>query len=230
MDSTTNDLGQPIGWPVTQSMPAEWPPVVELVGAYCSVRPLDAAHDHPLLFAAFSADAEGRGWTYLPHGPFDDPDEFAAWLEACGRSSDPVFFVVDDGGGPCGIASYLRAAPASGSVEVGYLHFAPRLQRSIASTEAMFLMMRNAFDAGYRRYEWKCDALNEASRAAALRLGFTFEGEFRQATVYKGRNRDTAWFSIIDAEWPQRRAEFERWLSPQNFDESGVQRSPLRHD
>ena len=131
------------------------------------------------------------------------------------------------GGSPVGLASYLRIDEGIGSIEVGGLHFSPGLQRTAASTEAMFLMMRRAFDLGYRRYEWKCDSLNAPSRAAAARLGFTFEGIFRQATIYKQRSRDTAWFSIIDTEWPSLRTEFNRWLDPENFDADGTQRSPL---
>ena len=127
------------------------------------------------------------------------------------------------------MASYLRITPAEGTIEVGHLNYSPRLQRTPAATEAMYLMMRRAFELGYRRYEWKCDALNAPSRAAAERLGFVFEGIFRQATVYKGRSRDTAWFSIVDHEWPRLRASFERWLDASNFDGEGRQRSRLAH-
>jgi RimJ/RimL family protein N-acetyltransferase len=145
-------------------------------------------------------------------------------------SEDPLFHVILDRAGeePLGIASYLRIDPGNGVIEVGHLHFGPQLQRTPAATEAMALMMARAFDElGYRRYEWKCDSLNAPSRAAALRLGFTFEGIFRNAVVVKGRSRDTAWFSVTDAEWPKVRAGFEAWLAPANFDAEGRQRRGL---
>ncbi len=143
--------------------------------------------------------------------------------------NDPLFFTIMDcaGNKPLGLASYLRIDPRSGSIEVGHLAYSPLLQRTAAATEAMYLMMSRAFELGYRRYEWKCDALNAPSRSAAQRLGFTFEGIFRQATVVKGRSRDTAWFAIIDQDWPAIREAFIRWLSPANFDAAGRQRSPL---
>lgn len=165
----------------------------------------------------------------MSSGPFESSDDFAGWLDSIDGSADPLYFTISDSVGPCGIAAYLRIAPAAASVEVGSIHFAPRLQQTAAATEAMFLMMQRAFDTGYRRYEWKCDSLNAGSRAAAKRLGFAYEGEFRQALVYKGRNRDTSWFSIVDGQWPDRRNEFERWLDPANFDDDGRQRTPLRH-
>ena len=172
-------------------------------------------------------------WTYLPYGPFDSLDTYRAWTEEMSRRSDPLFFAIIDrnsghpSGRVVGLASYLRIDPAAGSIEVGHLHYSPLLQRTPAATEAMFLMMERAFNLGYRRYEWKCDALNAPSRAAAQRLGFTFEGIFRQAVVVKGRNRDTAWFSIIDAEWPALANAFRRWLDPANFDPQGKQRERL---
>lgn len=142
---------------------------------------------------------------------------------------DPLFFAIVDStsGEAIGVASYLRISPSSGSIEVGHLNFSPKLQRTPAATEAMFLMMRHAFELGYRRYEWKCDSLNDPSRQAALRLGLSFEGIFRQATVRKGRNRDTAWYAAIDKEWPALCTAFDRWLSPSNFDEQGHQRVSL---
>ena len=144
-------------------------------------------------------------------------------MQATCLGDDPLFYVLLDNetGKPGGMASYLRITPASGTIEVGYIHLGVQLKRSRAATEAMFLMMEHGFSLGYRRYEWKCDALNQPSRTAALRLGFTFEGTWRQATVRKGRNRDTQWFSIIDADWPRLRRGFRRWLDPNNFDASG---------
>jgi RimJ/RimL family protein N-acetyltransferase len=169
-------------------------------------------------------------WTYLAYGPFADHGAYNAWLAGAAESDDPLFHAIVDGrsGRALGVASFLRIEPAVGVIEVGHIAYAPALQRTPAATEAMYLMMRRVFDElGYRRYEWKCDALNEPSRRAALRLGFTFEGIFRQATLYKGRNRDTAWYSVVDKEWPERKAAFEAWLEPGNFDAEGRQRTRL---
>jgi RimJ/RimL family protein N-acetyltransferase len=197
-------------------------------GRYCRLEPLDLDRHAAGLFEADAADADGRSWTYLAYGPFRDLPSYRAWLSATCLGDDPLFFaVIDNDGRPAGLVSYLRIAPAAGSIEVGHIHYAPRLQRSRAATEAMYLMMKKAFESGYRRYEWKCDALNEASRTAAQRLGLSFEGVFRQATVYKGRNRDTAWYAAIDAEWPALREAFLTWLDPNNFDGKGQQRARL---
>src|SRR5205823_10297923 len=156
-------------------------------------------------------------------------ESYRAWMRERCMSDDPLFFAIrpKSDNKPAGVASYLRIAPASGSIEVGHILYSPSLQRTPAATEAMFLMMQRAFELGYRRYEWKCDALNAKSRAAAQRLGLSFEGIFRQATVYKGRNRDTAWFAAIDQEWPELQVAFRRWLDPGNFDETGQQRVRL---
>jgi RimJ/RimL family protein N-acetyltransferase len=200
-------------------------------GRLCRLEPIDPARHAAALYEAFAADREGRLWTYLTAGPFETPEGYRAWLESNFTGDDPLCFaILDPGTGrPVGTASYLRIDPKSGSIEVGAIAYAPCLQRTAAATEAMYLMMRRAFDElGYRRYEWKCDSLNAGSRAAAERLGFRYEGLFRQATVYKSRNRDTAWFSIIDREWPTLRAAFEAWLAPANFDEAGHQRRALR--
>jgi RimJ/RimL family protein N-acetyltransferase len=168
-------------------------------------------------------------WTYLAYGPFETLEAYRGWVEASCRGPDPMFFAIVDqsSGKAVGVASYMRIDPASGSIEVGHLAYSPLLQRSPAATEAMFLMMRNAFDLGYRRYEWKCNALNAPSRAAAQRLGFTYEGIFRQHTVHKGRNRDTAWYAAIDSEWPALREAFTRWLDAANFDAQGRQKTRL---
>lgn len=196
-------------------------------GRFCSLHPLEAGHAQQL-WEAFSLDAEGRNWTYLSHGPYTTFDEFAAWVSRAASGEDPQFFTIDvPAHGPVGVAAYLRITPDAGTIEVGHIHMSPLLQRTVAATEAMYLMMQRAFALGYRRYEWKCDALNGPSRVAAERLGFIFEGIFRQALVYKGRNRDTAWYSIIDGEWPAVRDAFERWLAPANFDEQGRQRARL---
>jgi RimJ/RimL family protein N-acetyltransferase len=195
-------------------------------GRYCTVEPLDIDRHAGELHAANLEAGDHSRWTYLYGSGFDDFDGYRAWLASIALSDDPLFHAIVDKttGQAVGVAAYLRIDPPHGVIEVGHINYSPRLQRTRAATEAMYLMMRRAFDElGYRRYEWKCDSLNAASRAAAVRLGFTFEGIFRQAVVYKGRNRDTAWFSIVDREWPAVRAGFERWLDPANFDATGRQ-------
>jgi RimJ/RimL family protein N-acetyltransferase len=198
-------------------------------GRYCRLEPLDPDQHAEALFEADAADPDGRSWTYLAYGPFRTLAEYRTWMSATCLGEDPLFFAILDraDGKAAGIASYLRITPAAGSIEVGHLHYAARLQRSPAATEAMFLMMQWAFQSGYHRYEWKCDALNAASRAAAQRLGLSFEGVFRQAAVYKGRNRDTAWYAAIDREWSALREAFLAWLDPGNFDGDGRQRTRL---
>jgi RimJ/RimL family protein N-acetyltransferase len=168
-------------------------------------------------------------WTYMPYGPFASSTAYHRWGKDVGSGQDPYFHVlIDPSTGQCGgVASYLRITPEAGSIEVGHICIAPELARGRAWTEAMFLMMQWAFGAGYRRYEWKCDALNMPSRRAAQRLGFSYEGIFRQMSVVKGRNRDTAWFSVIDTEWPALCAAFEAWLDPSNFDAAGQQKERL---
>ena len=206
------------------------PPRTALSGRVALVEPLDPARRAQDLFAAFAADRDGRGWTYLPYGPFADERAFRAWLDAIAARDDPLFHSIIDraSGRAVGMASYLRIDAAHGVIEVGHLHFSPALQRTAVASEAMYLMMARAFDElGYRRYEWKCNSLNAPSCAAALRFGFRYEGTFRQAQVVKGRNRDTAWYSIIDSEWPAVKAGFERWLDPGNFDARGHQRQSL---
>jgi RimJ/RimL family protein N-acetyltransferase len=222
-----NPLGQPVGEALPHWVPPRPPERAPLAGRHCELIPLTAAHAHSL-WDAYALDAERRNWTYLVHGPYESIESFSAWLRQASSSRDPLFFAVcDRQSRAVGTSAYLRIAPGAGTIEVGHINFSPLLQRTAAATEAMFLMMRHAFDLGYRRYEWKCDALNAASRAAAERLGFTFEGVFRQALVYKGRNRDTAWYSIVDREWPRLHEAYERWLSPANFDASGRQRTRL---
>jgi len=224
-----NEHGQPVGFALPGWRAPARPPRTPLEGRFCRLEPLDPERHADALFAANALDGDGRGWTYLPYGPFADLAAYRTWMERTCLGDDPLFHAIVElaSGAPVGVASYLRIDPPSGAIEVGHLRYSPRLQRSPASTEAMYLMMKRAFELGYRRYEWKCDALNAPSRAAAERLGFTFEGVFRQATVYKGRNRDTAWFSIVDAEWPRRDAAFRAWLAPDNFDVAGRQRRRL---
>ena len=222
-----NALGQPVGLPLADTSPRQVPPRTAMVGRYCSVVPLSLDHADDL-YTAFHADEENRIWTYLPNGPYNDPADFRAWVNEAIQKDDPLMHAIVVDGCALGHASYLRITPASASIEVGFINLSPALQRTSAATEFQFLMMRRAFDElGYRRYEWKCDALNAPSRKAAERLGFTYEGTFRQATHYKGRNRDTAWFSIIDSEWPGLKQRFERWLAPENFDDTGTQKRGL---
>ncbi len=197
------------------------------LGRWAELERLNAAkHAEPLFAAIRASDAI---WDYLPYGPFDEGAAYLAWVEAMAGREDPLFYAIRDRvtGEWGGVASYLRIAPEAGSIEVGHICLAPRLQRTRAATEAMFHLMHWAFEAGYRRYEWKCNALNRASRRAAERLGFSYEGVFRQAAVVKGRSRDTAWFACIDAEWPALRAAYETWLQPANFDALGRQQRSL---
>lgn len=225
----TNELGQAIGDPVPDWHEPPRPSNEPITGRLCRIERLDPERHAEALFEANRTDAENRNWTYLPYGPFDSLDAYRRWMEMECMNDDPMFHAVIDAstGTAVGVASYLRISPAHGVIEVGHINYSPLLQNTPAATETMFLMMRRVFELGYRRYEWKCDALNEKSCAAARRLGFTFEGTFRQAMVIKGRNRDTAWFSILDSEWPVRRSAFERWLDPANFDANGRQRTRL---
>jgi RimJ/RimL family protein N-acetyltransferase len=226
--SPINTFGQPIGAPLSMRFPRPQPPRTAMEGQHCRLVPLTTEHA-PGLFTAFATAEDARHWTYLPAEPFITLADAHRFAESAQSSDDPLYFtVLDAAGQPVGWASYLRIDPQNGVIEVGWINFSPLLQQTIASTEAMFLMMARAFDElGYRRYEWKCDALNAPSRRAARRLGFTYEGTFRQAIHYKGRNRDTAWFSVIDSEWPALKQEFRRWLAPANFDKDGRQKTPL---
>ncbi len=200
-----------------------------MAGRYCRLEPLNPEIHAEDLFVANRLDESGLNWTYLPYGPFDDLKSYRVWLEKACSQNDPLFFAIRDLASEeaVGVASFLRITPSSGSIEVGHLNFSPKLQRTPAATEAMWLMMDRAFTLGYRRYEWKCNALNIPSRVAAQRLGLSFEGVFRQHTISKGRNRDSAWYAAIDSEWPLLREAFLTWLSPENFDESGTQRLRL---
>jgi RimJ/RimL family protein N-acetyltransferase len=205
-----------------------------MIGRSCRLERLDPERHGRALHEANALDIEGRNWTYLPYGPFGSERSFRAWVEAVAPGQDPQFWaVLTPAGKAVGVASFLRTDRANGVIEVGHINFSPALQRTPASTEAMYVMMRRALEElGYRRYEWKCDSLNAPSRAAAERLGFRYEGTFRQAAVVKGRNRDTAWFSVIDTEWPALSAAFTSWLDPTNFDAEGRQRralADLRH-
>lgn len=228
MSEHVNELGQPVGAPLTIALPRPRPPRTPMRGRWCDVVPLDPDAHAKALHDAYAADTEGRIWTYLPKGPFADLAAYRAWMDETCLTDDPLFHTILVDGHPLGVASLMRIDPAHGVIEVGNINFSPALSRTRAATEAMFLMMARAFDElGYRRYEWKCDALNAPSRHAALRLGFTYEGTFRQATTYKGRNRDTAWYAITDGDWPDLKAGFVAWLDPANFDAMGRQRARL---
>lgn len=225
LDSNGNPVGRMVAGDRTPARPDR---SLELHGRYVRLEPLSLRHAREL-WAAFSADTDGRLWTYMHAGPFADEAEFTVWLTHL-ATLDALhpYAIVDGGTGiAVGFASYLRVDPDSRTIEVGWVTFSPHLQRTRLATDTMFVMMREAFALGYRRYEWKCNALNAPSIAAAHRLGFSFDGVFRQALVVKGRNRDTAWFSVIDADWPTLRDAFEHWLRPENFDADGRQRQRL---
>jgi RimJ/RimL family protein N-acetyltransferase len=228
MPQLTNSFGQPIGAPLPGWTPPPLPPREPIVGRYVRVAPIDEQFAGDL-HAAHLQDRDGRSWTYLPYGPFANERDYREWMRATCFGADPLFHAIVDRATEraAGVAAYMRITPASGTVEVGHVCFSPLLQRGRGGTETMYLMMKRAFDLGYRRYEWKCDALNAPSRAAARRLGFSFEGIFRQATVYKARSRDTAWYAAIDSAWPALARAFATWLDPDNFDAAGRQRSRL---
>ena len=216
-----------LGEIVTGWTPPRRPDFTALDGRFVRLEPLLAdAHAFELQQAFQGHDAL---WDYMPYGPFASGSAYHRWAREKEAGEDPRFLVLRDreSGQAGGIASYLRIAPEAGSIEVGHICISPSMQRGAAWTEAMFLILEWAFTAGYRRYEWKCNALNLASRRAAQRLGFSFEGVFRQHLIVKGRNRDTAWFSIIDSEWPALAEAYAAWLAPSNFDAKGRQRERL---
>jgi RimJ/RimL family protein N-acetyltransferase len=225
-----NQFGQAIGWPVVPAWkPAQKPPLTPMEGRFAIVEPLDADRHAADLFAA-NALGDGSNFTYYAYGPFATLDEYRTWVETTLADTSRQFHAVIDKASrkAVGVGCYLNITPAMGVIEIGSLNFSPLLQRKPAATEAHYLWMRRAFDElGYRRYEWKCDSWNLPSRAAALRLGFTYEGLLRQAIVIKGRNRDTMYFSITDREWPRVKQAFERWLDPANFEAAGRQKAPL---
>jgi RimJ/RimL family protein N-acetyltransferase len=204
------------------------PARIELDGAFVRIVPLDPTKHAEELWQQITGHDDL--WVYMPYGPFSTRAEFDVHLAALAVSEDPMYFAILDrqSGRTAGHVSFLRIEPKHRVIEVGGILYTPAFQKTRGATEAMYLMARYAFEElGYRRYEWKCNALNEPSRRAALRLGFTFEGIFRQHMIVKGKNRDTAWFSLLDSEWPARKAAFERWLDPSNFDADGRQKTPL---
>jgi RimJ/RimL family protein N-acetyltransferase len=231
----TTDAGQaaprPVGPPVEPLPSGRAPARTPLLGAQVRLEPVEVgAHAESLYRLSHRRPADAALWTYLAYGPFEGQGAFAVWLEERARSQDPLFFALVDlaSGAAAGMASYLNIVPANGSIEIGHIWFAPSLQKTRAASEAIFLLARHAFDElGYRRLEWKCDALNAPSIRAARRFGFTYEGTFRQHMIVKGRNRDTAWFALLDRDWPLQRAAFERWLAQDNFEPDGRQRIAL---
>ncbi len=225
-----NSFGQPIGPAVDGWSPRPRPQRTDMLGRYSRLEHVNAQRHEAELFAAYLEAPDGCDWTYLFSERPENAADFRAYLAKLEASEDPLHFtIVDTEAGKCvGTAALMRIEPTHGVIEVGSITFAPRLKKTRAATESMYLMMRRAFDElGYRRYEWKCDSLNAPSRAAAARYGFTFEGIFRKAVVYKGRSRDTAWFSITADEWPRVRAAFKAWLDPVNFDSAGNQKRRL---
>lgn len=218
----------PVVEPVHEARPPERQ---AMAGRRVRLEPIDPEiHAESLFALSHGGPDDGWLWDYLAVGPFADLGDFTGWLEGCAGSADPLVFAVIDRGNEraSGMTSYMNIAPPDGRIEVGQIWYAPSVQRTPLPTEAMLLMFSRAFDElGYRRLEWKCNDLNEPSKSAARRLGFTYEGTFRQHMIVKGRNRDTAWFSMLDSEWPAVRANLERWLAPENFDEHDRQRSSL---
>ena len=214
---------------VANFKPATHPKNARLCGSTVTLEPIDILKHARELYDAYAEDGDGAIWDYLPYGPFSCFDEYVEWLKAVTVGEDPTFFAIvrASDAKAVGVAAYLRINPAEGVVEVGHLNYAPTLQRSKESTEAMYLMMKWAFENGYRRYEWKCNALNKNSRYAAQRLGFSFEGIFRQSNIVKGKNRNTAWFAAIDSEWPSLEKCYETYLSDSNFDENARHRVSL---
>ena len=220
------ETGQPVGLPV-DCTPAKRPGLVTLEGRYGRLEKLGAGHTSDLWHAFEGYD---QVWTYIStDGPFKTRDDFAAFLVMRAATSDPyAYAIVEPDGRAVGYFTLMEIRPDARVIEVGHVLYSPQLQRTRLGTEAQYLLARYAFETlGYRRYEWKCNALNAASRRAALRFGFTYEGTFRQHLIAKGRNRDNAWFSMLDGEWPARKLAFENWLAPENFDSNGKQRVSL---
>ena len=226
----TNAYGQPIGPPVETWRERRRPPRTEMVGRYCRVEPVDLERHALTLYQAYTQAPDDRDWTYLFSERPTSMSQFCEYLTRLAASDDPLHYTIVElaSARAVGTAALMRIEPLHGVIEIGSIGYSPALKKTAAGTEAMYLLMRRVFDElDYRRYEWKCDSLNAPSCAAAQRYGFSFEGIFRNAIVYKNRSRDTAWFSIIDAEWPRIRTAFQMWLDPLNFDAAGRQRRSL---
>ena len=226
----TNELGQSIGEPVEGWKICEAPPEIQMEGKYCVIEILDVEKHAEDLFNSFAKDVKNYDWTYLHYGGFKSLTNFMEWLDKDCLHDDPLFHAIIDKNQnvAVGMASYLRFQQKIGNIEVGHIHYSPPMQQKPIGTEVMYLMMKRVFDElGYRRYEWKCDSLNERSCKAAKRYGFSFEGIFRQHNIVKGHNRDTAWFSIIDKDWDRIKKNYETWLDKTNFDIEGRQKTSL---
>ena len=218
------------GFPV-KFKKAKLPLKKKLIGKYCNLEPINIKKHSISLYKNFSLDKKNIIWNYLPYGPFKSYGSFKKWLKSFCLNKDPFFYAIysKKHNQYCGMASYLRITPEHGSIEVGHINYSPILQNTTEGTETMYLMMKNAFEVlGNRRYEWKCNNLNSASKYAAERLGFKFEGIFRQMFIFKGRNRDTAWYSIIDKEWPNYKKKYLFYLKKSNFTKTNRQRKKLK--
>lgn len=224
-----NRFDQPVGPSIVGWTVPPPPPLIATSGEYCRLEPMSTGAHAEGLSVAFTSGVEAEDWTYLPFGPFETTVEAARWVEEWSGRDDVRYYAFVDPVSrmPKGVASFMRIDPSSGCVEIGGILYSRSLSRTAAATEGMFMMLNQVFELGYRRCEWKCDSLNEPSRRAAERLGFSFEGVFRQATMYKGRSRDTAWYAITDDDWPLLRDQYSRWLDTGNFDPSGRQKLSL---
>lgn len=220
MTNSMNEIGQPIGFAIDNFVVPPRPNFTALSGNFARVEPISMEHT-TAVYEAFSRDLRGFNWTYLPYGPFANQKDFVEWAKTTCFGEDPKFYTIFGPEGATGMASYLRIEPKVGCIEIGHIHLSPLLQRTRAGTEALLLMIEWAFNAGYRRLEWKCDALNAPSRHAAQRLGLSFEGIFRQATIYKSRNRDTAWYGATSEDWPALKRAYQAWREQKNFDAAG---------
>ena len=220
----------PIGFAV-KFKKAKFPSKKKLIGKYCFLEPINIRKHSKDLYKNYSLDKKNVIWAYLPYGPFKSHGSFKKWLKSFCLNKDPFFYAIysKKHNQYCGMASYLRITPEHGSIEVGHINYSPILQNTTEGTETMYLMMKNVFDdLGYRRYEWKCDNLNKRSKRSALRLGFKFEGIFRQMFIFKGKNRDSAWYSIIDKEWPNYKKKYLFYLKKSNFTKANRQRKKLK--
>lgn len=227
-----NEFNQIVGYPISNWQAAKRPANECLYGKYCYLEPVDVNKHATNLYEALAIDNAGESWTYLPYGPFNTQIDFKTWLQTVTSEKDIFLYAILNIHTqlPMGLAGYMRITPEHGVIEIGHVHFSNLMKRTPAATEAIYLLLDHAFETlTYRRCEWKCNALNQASRDAAERFGFTFEGTFRQHFVFKNRNRDTTWFSMLDSEWPAIKAKFQTWLHPANFDAQGRQRLSLRH-
>lgn len=224
-----NEYGQPVGLPIPNFRPAQRPKATLIQGQYCILEKLNADKHGEALYRSTQLDPEGKLWTYLPYGPFNSLRDFKVWLEKQSNKPDPHFFCVKNrtNGEPVGFFSLTRIFPEAGNAELAHVYFSPALKRTRIATDAVFQIIKHVFELGNRRCEWKCNSLNNPSCNAALRFGFSFEGVFRSAQVVKGRNRDTAWFSLQKDDWEQIKRCYTMWLDENNFEDNGIQKISL---